>query len=146
MQAQQLTSFKIDIITGIYKVFNTCRLLEVQAHFLEQNVTRIDTLISLTRTKFEKGAGVKIEVNRVEVTSNRMKSELANVKNNYTQALLALQFQMNYLEQDSMVLVTEFTVDQVANKDTLGFDLLQSNPSQRIESQVYKHRSFRTNR
>ena len=51
LQAQQLTSFKIDLITGIYKAFNTCRLLEVQAHFLEENITRIDTLIGLTRSK-----------------------------------------------------------------------------------------------
>ena len=137
LQAQQLTSFKIDIITGIYKAFNTCRLLDVQARFLEQNIIRIDTLISLTRTKFEKGAGVKIEVNRVEVTGNRMKSELANVRNGYSEALLALQFQMNYLEQDSMVLVSDFTIAQVVNQtDTLMLQLLESNPSTRIESQV----------
>ena len=80
LQTQQLVSFKIDIISGIIKAFNTCKLLELQAVFLEKNITRIDTLISLTRTKFEKGAGVKIEVNRVEVTGNRMRSELANVK------------------------------------------------------------------
>jgi outer membrane protein len=137
LQAQQLTSFKIDIITGIYKAFNTCRLLDVQARFLEQNITRIDTLISLTRTKFEKGAGVKIEVNRVEVTGNRMKSELANVRNGYSEALLALQFQMNYLEQDSMALVSDFTIAQVVNQtDTLMVQLLESSPSTRIESQL----------
>ncbi len=67
LQTQQLVSFKIDIIAGIIKAFNTCKLLELQGLFLEKNITRIDTLISLTRTKFEKGAGVKIEVNRVEV-------------------------------------------------------------------------------
>lgn len=137
LQGQQLISFKIDLITGIYKAYNTCKLLDVQARFLEQNVMRIDTLTELTRIKLEKGAGIKLEVNRVEVTGNRMKSELANVKNNYTQALLALQFQMNYLEKDSMILVTEFTVKQVVNKaDTLSIDLLQSNPSQRIESHL----------
>jgi outer membrane protein TolC len=116
LQGQQLASFKIDLITGIYKAYNTCKLLDVQARFLEQNVIRIDTLLELTRIKFHEGAGIKLEVNRVEVTGNRMKSELANVKNNYTQALLALQFQMNYLEQDSMILVTEFTVDQVSEQ------------------------------
>jgi outer membrane protein len=137
LQQQQLTSFKIDIITGIYKAFNTCRLLEVQSHFLEKNITRIDTLIELTRVKFEKGAGVKIEVNRVEVTGNRMKSELLNVRNGYNEALLALQFQMNYLEQDSMILTSDFTIPQVVNKtDTLLQQLLQSSPSTRIESQL----------
>ena len=97
LQAQELTGFKIDLITGIYKAFNTCKLLEVQIKFLGENITRIDTLLELTRIKFEKGAGVKLEVNRVEVTSNRMKSELANVRNSHNEALLALQFQMNYL-------------------------------------------------
>ena len=137
LQAQQLNSFKIDIITGIYKAFNTCRLLEVQTKFLEENIIRIDTLISLTRTKFEKGAGVKIEVNRVEVTGNRMKSELANVRNGFNEALLALQFQMNYLEQDSMRLTGDFAIAQVVNKtDTLMPQLLQSNPSMRVESKL----------
>src|SRR5205809_4277425 len=110
LQTQQLVSFKIDLITGIIKAFNTCKLLELQGLFLEKNITRIDTLIGLTRTKFEKGAGVKIEVNRVEVTGNRMRSELANVQGGYSEALLALQFQMNYLEQDSMVLSSGVTV------------------------------------
>lgn len=137
LQGQQLISFKIDLITGIFKAYNTCKLLDVQARFLEQNVMRIDTLTELTRIKLEKGAGIKLEVNRVEVTGNRMKSELANVRNNFTQALLALQFQMNYLEKDSMILVTGFTVKQVVNRaDTLGTDLLQSSASQRIESQL----------
>jgi outer membrane protein TolC len=137
LQAQQLASFKIDLVTGIYKAFNTCKLLEVQTHFLEENIIRIDTLTSLTRTKFEKGAGVKIEVNRVEVTGNRMKSELANVRNGYNTALLALQFQMNYLEKDSIILRSDFTIDQVVNKtDTLLLQLLGSNPSNRVESQL----------
>jgi len=137
LQTQQLSSFKIDLISGIYKAFNTCIVLEVQAHFLEKNITRIDTLIELTRTKFEKGAGVKIEVNRVEVTGNRIKSELANVRNGYNEALLALQFQMNYLEQDSMILTSDFTIAQAVNKtSSLMLQLLQSTPSMRIESQL----------
>jgi outer membrane protein TolC len=137
LQMQQLASFKIDLIGGIYRAFNTCRLLEVQADFLAKNIARIDTLIDLTRTKFEKGAGVKLEVNRVEVTGNRMKSELANVQNGYSQALLALQFQMNYMEVDSIVLTGEFDVHQIENKaDTLMLQLLQSTPSQRIESKL----------
>ena len=100
LQEQQYVSFKIDLITGIHKAYKTCKLLEIQIRFLEGNISRIDTLIELTRTKFEKGAGVKLEVNRVEVTGNRMKSELANVRNAFAAALLALQFQMNYLEKD----------------------------------------------
>jgi outer membrane protein TolC len=137
LQAQQLTSFKIDLITGIFKAFNTCRLLEVQGSFLEKNISRIDTLTELTRIKYQKGAGVRIEVNRVEVTGNRMKSELANVRNSYYAALLALQFQMNYLEQDSMILTSDFTIAQVVAKtDSLMQRLLQSNPTVRIENQL----------
>ena len=137
LQSQQLVSFKIDIITGIFKAFNTCKLLEIQEHFLEQNVTRIDTLAGLTRTKFEKGAGTKIEVNRVEVTANRMKSELENVRSSYNEALLALQFQMNYLERDSMVLSSDLTVAQIVGyADSLLQQLSRSNPSARIESQL----------
>jgi outer membrane protein TolC len=113
---QQLSSFKIDLITGIYRAFNTCKLLEVQVRFLNENITRIDTLLELTRVKFEKGAGVKIEVNRVEVTSNRMKSELANVRNRFNDALLALQFQMNYLEPDSLVLTGKFDLAEVIRR------------------------------
>jgi len=137
LQSQQLSSFKIDLITGLYKAFNTCRLLEIQTQFLEKNITRIDTLLELTRIKYEKGAGVKIEVNRVEVTGNRMKSELANVRNGYSEALLALQFQMNYLEPDSMVLTGGFNVNEVVKKaDTLMLQLLQSSPTQRIENRL----------
>jgi outer membrane protein TolC len=112
-------------------------LLEIQTQFLEKNITRIDTLLELTRIKYEKGAGVKIEVNRVEVTGNRMKSELANVRNSYSEALLALQFQMNYMEPDSMILIGSFTVSDVVKKaDTLMLQLMQSSPTQRIENRL----------
>ena len=135
LQVQQLSSFRIDLITGIYRAFNTCKLLGVQVVFLEKNVTRIDTLLDLTRIKFNEGAGVKLEVNRVEITSNRMKSELANVRNGYNEALLALQFQMNYLERDSLILTGDFKVSNVTDTATaLMQALLQSNSSQRVES------------
>ena len=137
LQVQQLSSFKIDLIEGIYRAFNTCKLLEVQVTFLEENITRIDTLLELTRIKFSEGAGVKIEVNRVEVTSNRMKSELADVRNGYNEALLALQFQMNYLEQDSLILAGDFNVSGVTDSAGILMQaLLQSNPSQRVESRL----------
>jgi outer membrane protein len=137
LQTQQLVSFKIDFITGIIKAFNTCKLLELQALFLEKNITRIDTLIELTRTKFEKGAGIKIEVNRVEVTGNRMRSELASVQGSYSEALLALQFQMNYLEQDSMILSSDLTVAQIVNDtDSLLLQLTNGASSQRIENKL----------
>jgi len=137
LQTQQLVSFKIDIISGIIKAFNTCKLLEIQALFLEKNITRIDTLISLTRTKFEKGAGVKIEVNRVEVTGNRMRSELANVQGSYNEALLALQFQMNYLQPDSVILSSDLTVAQIVNdSDSLMLQLTHGTPTARIENKL----------
>jgi outer membrane protein TolC len=137
LQTQQLVSFKIDLITGIIKAFNTCKILEIQAIFLEKNITRIDTLIDLTRTKFEKGAGIKIEVNRVEVSGNRMRSELSSVQGGYSEALLALQFQMNYLEPDSMILSSDLTVAQiVSNTDSLLQQLTHGNPSERIESKL----------
>lgn len=137
LQSQQLASFKIDLITGIYKAFSTYKLLEIQARFLEENIARIDTLTELTRIKYESGAGVRIEVNRVELTGNRMKGELANVKKGNMEALLLLQFQMNYLEPDSMILIGDVTIPQVVNKaDSTMLQLLQSNPSLRIESKV----------
>jgi outer membrane protein len=66
-----------------------------------------------------------------------MKGELANVRKGHIEALLALQFQMNYLEQDSMILIGDVTIPQVVGKaDSIMFQLMQSNPSIRIESKV----------
>jgi outer membrane protein TolC len=141
LQAQQLVSFKIDLVTGIYKAFSTYKLLEKQARFLEENIARIDTLTELTRIKFESGAGVKIEVNRVEVTGNRMKGELASVRKSHMEALLALQFQMNYLEQDSMILTGDVTIPQIVSRaDTIMQQLLQSNPSPALRP-ICKHKT-----
>jgi outer membrane protein len=137
LQNQQFVSLKIDIITGIIKAFNTCKLLELQGQFLEQNITRIDSLIELTRVKFDYGAGVQIEVNRVEVTGNRMRSELANVQGSYNEALVALQFQMNYLEEENMVLTSQLTANQIVGEaDELMVQLSQGTPTQRIENQI----------
>ncbi|HUM47325.1 MAG TPA: TolC family protein, partial [Chitinophagales bacterium] len=134
---QQLHLFRIDVIEGIHKAFYTCKILEIQEKFLRENITRIDTLVELTRIKYERGAGVKLEVNRVEITGNRMKSELANVVNSYSEALAALQFQMNYLERDSMILLSDITQEQLqTDARRIMAQLLQSNPSFRLESQL----------
>lgn len=137
LTVQQLHLFRIDVIEGIHKAFYTCKILELQEKFLRENIIRIDTLIELTRIKYERGAGVKLEVNRVEITGNRMKSELANVVNSYSEALAALQFQMNYLERDSMILLSDVTQDQLqTDARRIMAQLLQSNPSFRLESQL----------
>jgi outer membrane protein len=137
LSGQQLALFKIDVIAGIHKAFYTCNILDLQAKFLRGNIARIDTLIELTRIKFQEGAGVKLEVNRVEVTGNRMKSEYANVLNRHNEALMALQFQMNYLEADSMILLSTVTESElVADADTIMSQLLVSSPDNRIESQL----------
>ena len=139
LQQQEIADLKIQLITGIYKAYYACRLLEVQEKFLVENIDRIDTLIELTRIKFKEGAGIKIEVNRVEVTGNRMKGELADVRNSFSEALLALQFQMNYLEKDTMILTDEFSVPQiVASTDPIMSELLLGTPEKRIENQMLK--------
>jgi outer membrane protein TolC len=139
LQQQEIADFKISLVSGIYKAYSACRLLEVQATFLEQNIIRIDTLLELTRIKFKEGAGIKIEVNRVEVTANRMKSELANVRNSFAEAMLGLQFQMNYLEKDSMILSDAFSVPKIVSAaDPIMQELLVGNPTKRIESQMLK--------
>ena len=139
LQQQEIADFKISLVSGIYKAYSACRLLEVQATFLQQNIIRIDTLLELTRIKFKEGAGIKIEVNRVEVTANRMKSELANVRNSFSEAMLGLQFQMNYLEKDSMILSDAFSVPKIVSaSDPIMQELLVGNPTKRIESQMLK--------
>jgi len=139
LQQQEVVDFKIQLVTGIFKAYSTCKLLEVQSIFLEKNIARIDTLVELTRVKFKEGAGVQIEVNRVEVTENRMRSELTNVRNGYTEAMLALQFQMNYLEKDSMILTDSFSIPAIVNKtDTIMQELLSGSAENRIERQMLK--------
>lgn len=139
LQQQEIADFKINLVTGIYKAYSACKLLEVQATFLEQNIIRIDTLIELTRIKFKEGAGIKIEVNRVEVTGNRMRSELTNVRNSYAEAMLGLQFQMNYLEKDSMILTDSFSIPEIVSAtDPIMRELLLGDPAKRIESQMLK--------
>lgn len=143
LTGQQLHLFKIDVIKGVHKAFYLCKILELQEKFLRENITRIDTLIELTRIKYQRGAGVKLEVNRVEITGNRMKSELANVMSSYNEALAALQFQMNYLEQDSMILLSDITPDQLqADARRIIQQLLQSNAAMRIESQLLQTQTF----
>ncbi|TMI64634.1 MAG: TolC family protein [Bacteroidetes bacterium] len=139
LQQQEIADFKIGLVSGIYKAYSACRLLEVQAKFLVENIKRIDTLIELTRVKFKEGAGIKIEVNRVEVTGNRMRSALANVRNSFAGAMLGLQFQMNYLEKDSMILSDAFSIPQILSvTDPIMQELLLGDPAKRIESQMLK--------
>ncbi|MBK6730566.1 MAG: TolC family protein [Bacteroidetes bacterium] len=137
LQEQEMWSFRIDLISGIYKAYISCRLFEIQARFLSENIERIDTLTELTKIKYEEGAGIALEVNRVLVTSNRMKSELADVINSFNESLLALQFQMNYLEPDSMILTDAYGIDEIVlNASETMNNLKTSDPNSRIESKI----------
>jgi len=66
-----------------------------------------------------------------------MRSELANVQGGFNEALVALQFQMNYLEPDSLILSSDLTIAQIlSDTDSLLQQLTHSNPSARIENKL----------
>jgi outer membrane protein TolC len=68
-----------------------------------------------------------------------MRSALANVRNSFAGAMLGLQFQMNYLEKDSMILSDAFSIPEIVSAtDPIMQELLLGDPAKRIESQMLK--------
>jgi outer membrane protein TolC len=68
-----------------------------------------------------------------------MKGELADVRNSFSEALIGLQFQMNYMEKDSMILSDDFSIPEIVSAtEPIMNELLLGNPDKRIEGQMLK--------
>jgi len=85
---------KIDVAEAVTKGFYSVLINEVAMDLVEKNYNRLDSLLRETEIMFENGFAEKIDVNRIQVQFNNIKTTRKNSTEMLTVSYQLLKFQM----------------------------------------------------
>lgn len=131
---KNLAQSKIEVAESVAKAYYSTLVNQERLELLRTNVTRLDTLLVETRIIFENGLAEKIDVDRIEVQLNNLKTERAKVERIVDLSYNLLKFQMG-LPLESPLSLT----DQLSDIQMESFTAAPSgdfNYSQRIEYSI----------
>jgi outer membrane protein TolC len=91
---KSITASKINVAEQVSKAYYGVLVSEERIKLLDLNVSRVDTLLRETKAMNAQGFVEKIDVDRLEVQLNNLKTERQNVKNLVDLSYYLLKFQM----------------------------------------------------
>ncbi|GHB82887.1 TolC family protein [Persicitalea jodogahamensis] len=111
---KNVTQSKVTVAEAVTKAYYSAQVAVERAKVLDLNIERLDTLMRDTRATFEAGFVEKIDVDRLEVQLNNLKTERQNVQNLIELSYTLLKFQMGMPLTDQIVL-TDIVDESDAN-------------------------------
>ncbi|MCY7351172.1 MAG: TolC family protein [Cytophagaceae bacterium] len=96
LASKNLNASKVTVAENVTKAYYNVLVNEERINLLGVNVSRLDSLLRDTRAMNEQGLVEKLDVQRLEVQSNNLKTEKQNVERLQELALVLLKFQMGY--------------------------------------------------
>ena len=105
---------KVNVAEAVTKAYFSAQVAVERAKVLDLNIERLDTLMRDTRATFEAGFVEKIDVDRLEVQLNNLKTERQKVQNLIELSYTLLKFQMGMPLTDQIVL-TDIVDENDAN-------------------------------
>lgn len=104
LASKAVTQTKIETVEKITKAFYLVLINEQRLELLRSNIARLDSTYSQLKTLNENGMVEKLEVNRLEVALNNLKTEELNVQNLITVTNSLLKYQMGYPVTNNLTL------------------------------------------
>jgi outer membrane protein TolC len=95
---------KITVAENVSKAYYVVLVSRKQLELMKFNLERLEKLYSDTKAMFEQGFVEKIDVQRIEVQLNNLKSETENVSRSQALGEVLLKFQMGYPLDEQIVL------------------------------------------
>jgi len=135
LSIKTLTQTKQQIAEGVTKAYYNILVNDKRMDLLEANVGRLDTLLKETKALNKQGFVERVDVQRLEVQANNLKTELENVQRLQELSYALLKFQMGYPMSEG-IQITE-TLDGVAWQN-LDPNLGAFNYDARIEYSILK--------
>jgi len=127
LATKSLTQSKIETTDKITKGFYLVLINEQRIKLLDANIARLDTALKQLKEVNKSGFAESLEVNRLEVTSNNLKTDRLNVQNQLILTYALLKYQMSYPVEQELKL--QGTLDElvtrlntVSNPSINGFD------------------------
>jgi outer membrane protein len=96
LATKSTTQTKIETTDKITKAFYLVLINEQRIQLLDANIARIDTSLSQLKQINKTGFAENLDVNRLEVTSNNLKTDRVNVQNQVIITYAMLKYQMGY--------------------------------------------------
>ena len=94
LSEQEYVLTKNDVAEQVTKAYYAALIDEFLENLVLSNLQRVDTLLRETKLMYENGFVEKIDVDRISVQFNNIKTELDRVKRNSKLSMLLLKFQM----------------------------------------------------
>lgn len=114
---KNITQSKIQVAESVSKAYYSVLIAEERAKILDLNIQRLDSLTREMSAMNEKGFVEKIDVNRLEVSLNNLKTERTKVQNLVDLSYYMLKFQMGMKLDEQIQLsdrITEGDVERIA--------------------------------
>jgi len=94
---------QIQVIENVTKAYYSVLVNNERISLFDNNIARVDSLLRTTRALNENGFAEAIDVDRIQVTLNNLKSERLKFLNLQSLSLGLLKFQMNYPMEKELV-------------------------------------------
>ena len=111
---RNVTSKEYEVKSAITKAYLAVLIAERNANLLDNNISNLENLYAETEATYQSGFVEKLDVDRIELSLENLKTEHQNVSRFILISKNLLKFQMGYPLQEEIVLTDEF--DIVANQ------------------------------
>jgi outer membrane protein len=126
---------QIQVVENVTKAYYAVLVNNERINLFDNNIARVDSLLRSTTAMNKNGFAEEIDVDRIKVTLNNLKSERLKFINLQNLSLTLLKFQMNYpMDQP---LAVEGTLDNFQVSENIAAEYEQGfDPQNRIEYKV----------
>lgn len=104
LSERQENQTRVDIVEGVTKAFYFVLITRENLEFLGRNFSTIDTLLTETSAMYESGFAEKIDVSRVKIQHNNLRTSLKNNTELLMTSLNLLKFQMGMPVESPLLL------------------------------------------
>ena len=123
----------IDIHESVSKAYYTTLNTKSRVDLVNSNIDRLDALLKQTKSLYENGFVEKLDLDRIQVSFNNLKSEKIKADRLYDLSLAVLKFQIGISVDKKIELIEEFNEELVT---AFSFDLNEFDYSKRIEYSI----------
>ena len=123
----------IDIHESVSKAYYTTLNTKSRVDLVNSNIDRLDALLKQTKSLYENGFVEKLDLDRIQVSFNNLKSEKIKADRLYDLSLAVLKFQIGISVDKKIELIEEFNEELVT---AFTFDLNEFDFSKRIEYSI----------
>ncbi len=124
---------KVAVAEAVSKAYYSAQVADEQAKVLDLNIGRLDTMFRETRIMNQGGFVEKIDVDRIEVQLNNLRSERQKVKNLIDLSYALLKFQMGMPQDEGITLTDRLAEDQEVGQLKAGLPAEDPAYANRIE-------------